>query len=521
MNTNVKLGIFVAVVVVVFMVFTLNLSSGFLRAGWRTYYVDFQNISTLEKGAPVKQAGYTIGEVTKIAPHKKITSAGDQYVVRVEIKVKPEAAINENSSGDIISLGLMGEKYIEIPFGSGVQAPEGTVLPGRAPFDFMTEGQETAGAVKELLVTLRAYFGPPETQLAFHAIVQNVSGISRATADLIGGEEKTVQETLKNLRIASEKLLASLDNANGLVANASGLVDNANGIIVEQRPQVAHILSSASQAMDIIHGQIVVDAAAVTSDMNQISNRLVVLIDRVDQLLDRHEPQVDATMQNIHAISDSAKRTATRFEDVTDSLNRTSGEIEKTVREIREGPGIVPRLIHDEAWSAAAEGVLFGASDTIQAAGNTFRAFQGWREGVGFYYTVRGFEDDERFDDDQNHIRNDLGLRLAFNDKWVFVLGAADVGGDTGLDSQIGRRLGPLTLRAGVRESEMALGMDVHFREWATLELDGIGLTDADDERFDAHALVPVHFIDGLSLYGGVQDIGEENFANLGLSLQY
>ncbi len=503
MNTNVKLGFFVAVVVVVFTIFTLNLSRGFLRGDWKTYYIDFRGISTLEKGSPVKQAGLTVGEVTAMRPETSVKDGREEHTVRVKIHVSPSALISRDSVGEIVALGLMGEKYIEVTYGTGDPAPEDSILEGHEPFDIMAQGLEVADTVQKLLVTLDKYLGPEDTQLAFKEIIQNVSDISRATADLIGAEENTLRSTISNLEEASGKLIKTIDHANGLIANASG-------VITKTEPGITGLVASASDTMGIIRTQVVEDVRLVAADLQETSSKLSVLIDRVDEMVRKNEPSVNASLANVQELTTNGKRAAAQLEQSFQKLDRT-------INDIQQGKGVIGKLIADATMEQAAEKIILDARDTFDTLSGVSRV----RDRLGFDYSLRGFEEHERFNDDQTHLRNDLRLRVALNENWSVLVGANDVGMDTGLEAQVARAIGPLTIRAGILESEMALGTDVHLGDWATLEFDGIALTEDGKERFDAHARVPVRFIQGVSVYGGVQDVGEENFANLGITISY
>lgn len=504
MNTNVKLGFFVAVVILVFMVFTLNITRGLFRPNWKTYFIDFQNISTLEIGAPVKQAGYTIGDVTDIRP---FPVTDKNFVVRVEISVKPNSPISEDSVGDIISLGMMGEKYIELSYGSGSPAPDKAILQGRDPFDMMSEGVKIAESVDKLLKTFNEYVGKEDTQLAFHAIVENVSSISRAISELVAAEEGTIRDTLLNIKEASDHLRDTLYNADALVAEASQT-------IISSRPAIHSIIDNASASMEVIHRDIVTNAAVASRDFKVLSQQMLQLLDRLDRLIAKHEPTVDRTVTNVEELTVQAKDTLGKFDPIVTSLDHTSKDIEGMVRHVNSGGGMVGRLIRDATWESAADTVIRGASETVSAIRN-------WPDRFGFYYDIRYFDERERFSDDENNMRNDLGIRYRVNDDWFLWLGANDVGTRNGFEAQVGWNYGPFTLRGGVMESEMAVGADIHVYDWITFELDGIGLTEEEKERFDAHALIPIRVIDGVYLYGGVQDIGEENFANIGAAFRY
>lgn len=516
MNANVKVGFFVLVVLAVFMYFTLTITrgGGLIRRDWNRYEIDFKNIGTLEKGAPVKQAGYTIGEVVDISPAIRPGELEREFVVRIEIEVGPDARVNTDSSITIEGMGMMGEKYLEIGYGSGEQADSGTMLRGTDPYDIMTEGAEIVAAVDRLLKSVDAYIAPDETREAFHGIVQNVSRLTEVMTDFVGTEESRLSEVIDNFGVASQQLVLALEGTNALIANVSGIVEEnrlgISGIVRntnETIGDVSGLVQTTSETVDVIRTKVVADAQSVAADLAAISGKLTVLIDRVDGLIQEKTPAVGETIENARATSESAMRTAR--------------DLELTMREIRQGEGLLGRFITDATWAATADSILHGASESISGASTVLGSLLNSVGETEFYYELRGFADDERFDEDETHLRNDFFLVMPMGETWSIQVGANTIGPDTSFEAQVAKSFGSVVLRAGVIESEMALGADVRLWELATLELDAIGLTHDGDERIDIHGRVPIRFVDGLAIYGGVVDVGSDDYSNLGVSWHF
>lgn len=113
------------------------------------YKFQFDSIATLEIGAPVKQMGFDVGEVTKInVKRDKITK---QNYIEVTVKVTDDAEISNDSQAYIQTLGMMGEKYLDVSFGQGLPATSESLLIGVTEYDIDSKIQNTAKLTKELL----------------------------------------------------------------------------------------------------------------------------------------------------------------------------------------------------------------------------------------------------------------------------------------------------------------------------------------------------------------------------------
>lgn len=127
-----KVGIFVFIGIVVLAIFVLSIG-GFKTwsEGYRVGF-SFDFVNGVKIGAPVRYAGVDIGQVKEIN-----FSRNDLNETKVDIIgwVKKETRIPVDSTIWINTLGLLGEKYIEIMPGRELNnfVKAGAVLEGRNP----------------------------------------------------------------------------------------------------------------------------------------------------------------------------------------------------------------------------------------------------------------------------------------------------------------------------------------------------------------------------------------------------
>jgi phospholipid/cholesterol/gamma-HCH transport system substrate-binding protein len=135
MPKSVRVGAFVVITLAILALFVFligNTQSKF-QANYRLQ-AQFQNVSGLEEGADVRLGGLHKGTVRKIElparPDGKIT-------VVMDLSRQTRNLIKQDSTADIKSEGLVGNKYVEISFGS-VDAPEvpaGGTINSQPPLD--------------------------------------------------------------------------------------------------------------------------------------------------------------------------------------------------------------------------------------------------------------------------------------------------------------------------------------------------------------------------------------------------
>lgn len=107
-----KVGIFVFIGIVILVVFILLIGNFRLwTAGYKINFI-FNFVNGLKEGAPIRLSGVDIGEVKKI----EFIFSPEENKTKVKITgwVKKEVKIPSDSNAWINTLGLLGEKYLEI-----------------------------------------------------------------------------------------------------------------------------------------------------------------------------------------------------------------------------------------------------------------------------------------------------------------------------------------------------------------------------------------------------------------------
>ncbi|MGH7815529.1 MAG: MlaD family protein [Candidatus Binataceae bacterium] len=124
-----------ALVVLCFAIFQIGHGSR-LFTRTETIQTHFDRINGLQTGAPVMLSGLRIGAVDAIEFPANPKSA--YVVVKMWIEKSAAVRVHTDSAAQIDSMGLLGDKYVELSPGSpgAPPAPPGAVIPAQNPIDF-------------------------------------------------------------------------------------------------------------------------------------------------------------------------------------------------------------------------------------------------------------------------------------------------------------------------------------------------------------------------------------------------
>lgn len=112
-NFELKVGLFVAVGIIIFFIIVFSIGDiHVVKKGYRVNAV-FNFVNGISESAPVRLAGVDVGYIDKInLYHDK---AGNKTKVEIKTWINSrDVSIEKNSRATINTLGLLGEKYLEI-----------------------------------------------------------------------------------------------------------------------------------------------------------------------------------------------------------------------------------------------------------------------------------------------------------------------------------------------------------------------------------------------------------------------
>jgi phospholipid/cholesterol/gamma-HCH transport system substrate-binding protein len=207
--------------------------------------VQFENTGGLKEKAEVRMAGVLVGRVDRIR------LVGGKALVDIELSRDVE--LRQGASATLQSLGMLGEKYVELvpgPVGAA-SLPPGAILQGEQPvnFDQITRlAKDIEVDIKDITRNLKDSLGGALGEERLTGIVQNVLALSRELRRLVEANRTNIDATTSNFRefsgevtrlveridrlVASNQanVTASISNTKDLTAKLQTTVDNINAI---------------------------------------------------------------------------------------------------------------------------------------------------------------------------------------------------------------------------------------------------------------------------------------------------
>lgn len=231
-----KVGIFVTLGLAFSMVAILVLggseSAFTLKVHFKSH---FQTANGLLPGSKVVLSGVPVG-VVKVVDYDPGTKT---IVVEFGVQSKYAVHVTEGSTVEILTQGVLGDKYISINPGSGnTSLAENAEIPNLPTNDvtaFLTRGDAVLMNLNGTVESLNRIFRALEKGNRIDTIAENLTATSKSLASFSQGlEGKNIARVSKSLSEILEKVnngsgsLGALVNDPGLYEDARALVGGAN-----------------------------------------------------------------------------------------------------------------------------------------------------------------------------------------------------------------------------------------------------------------------------------------------------
>jgi phospholipid/cholesterol/gamma-HCH transport system substrate-binding protein len=116
MSQNLRLGVFIVITLAILAtgVFLIGSRESMFRPSYKVR-ADFDNVAGLNEGADVRVGGLRKGSVKNILLPKL---PNGKVVVLMDLEKETQSIVKLDSLAEIKSEGMLGDKYVEISFGS-------------------------------------------------------------------------------------------------------------------------------------------------------------------------------------------------------------------------------------------------------------------------------------------------------------------------------------------------------------------------------------------------------------------
>ncbi len=176
-----KVGLFVIACIFVLLFLTFRTGKVNIKKDGYSLYVMFDEIAGLTTKAPVMLNGMEAGKVDNIS----VSYNNDATKITLKLWLDSNAKVRDDAEVSIKTLGLMGEKYIQIASHKGKFIKAGTTLEGK-PYMDLDAMMEQANAVTEELKKLSANlnYTVEDNQGAISSTIKNLEATSKNVEEL-------------------------------------------------------------------------------------------------------------------------------------------------------------------------------------------------------------------------------------------------------------------------------------------------------------------------------------------------
>lgn len=206
-STEIKVGVSVVAAVLILILGVMWIEKVSFSNKFVTYTVYFGDVGGLDPGDPVTVSGVSSGEVGAV-----ILEPGR---VMTELLIDENVTLFDDCSVQILTIGLMGEKYVGIaPGKSGNVLPPGSVIQGEYKAGMAEAVAGFGDVIEELNETVRSFRALVETDGQGASLGEAIRKIENLTSEIL----VILRENRADIRSTAE----SMEKVSGDVSEIVG-----------------------------------------------------------------------------------------------------------------------------------------------------------------------------------------------------------------------------------------------------------------------------------------------------------
>ena len=282
MSKELKVGLFVLSSLLIFLgTFVYVGQLRVVRIPYKTY---FTFAGGVDRGSPVRFGGMRVGTITAIRQWRE-----DPTKIEVLLELREGVPVNADSVAMLTSLGLLGDKYLEITTGSNKarRLPPGSIIPSTEPVSLDELAKQASALIPAVQATLQdvqknldQLTGNAEAVLANVQSMtspqnqRNFTLLLANARELLDKESPQIDRVLRNLEQASSQASDALNAVQTAARTANDTFGNANRNIEEIRAPIQMELTELQRAISDARRLIADLSTVVASNRHNISDTL-------------------------------------------------------------------------------------------------------------------------------------------------------------------------------------------------------------------------------------------------------
>lgn len=302
MNETAKVGAFTVGGLMAFGAATMSLSNiSFGHNNDYTVYAGFRKVIGLEPQAAVRLSGVPVGKVTNIV--------NDGTGVTVTMEIEDKARIPENSTVMVSSVGVMGDKFINItPSKSETYLKNGDYIYGvdEVGMDSMFESlDKVMDKVDSLLAHMDNIIGDPVVQKSLVDMSENMKNASEHMNGMMEVLERMAVNNEGNVNDIASQLNSTLASMNRAMQSVEAMTQNMETFAGD--PQTAQ------------------DLRNTLSNISATSKNIAHMAENMDGVMGDKQTAEDmkATIHNARSLSERADKMLGKVDGAVSKLSAT------------------------------------------------------------------------------------------------------------------------------------------------------------------------------------------------------
>jgi phospholipid/cholesterol/gamma-HCH transport system substrate-binding protein len=342
LSLELKVGIFIVIAIIAILLFIFTQVK---RGEYRGYEIGalFDYVSGLETGSPVRVSGVRAGEVRNIEILYDVKPK-----VLARLRLRKDVKLGIHSIITIQTLGIIGEKYIEItPSSEKKYIRPGEIVEGENPLSM----EKLAEASQSIVVRLNDVLLDVSRLMGDEQIQENIKTVINNSAAAINRIENTFEKMseLTDTVAETNKKAQALLIRNG--PEIEKLINNTNELVISTRTKMEDTLdeikrfasagTDAAQSFKDIRETALVfkkTASGIQSFLSRLQNEgLVAKMLEEEELFEQIKHEIallhDATQQ---------------FKKTVETINDVSENMDVIVSDLRKGEGTAGKFLRSD-----------------------------------------------------------------------------------------------------------------------------------------------------------------------------
>jgi phospholipid/cholesterol/gamma-HCH transport system substrate-binding protein len=381
---QVRIGALVLTAILLFIGFVLSVGKRSALFEERySLWTSFSSTEGLTVGAPVRLAGVTVGNVTRISFGRDLKDR--RIILTLSVEQRVQDRIREDSVATIGTIGLVGDKVLDVTVGSvdRLALQHGARLGSVDPIDYselVQKGDRILDNVTRITTSLDEFLAGGERAAGKRNLGEAIRSLRNTMVEVEKG-----QGLLHDIIYGKEgaELLARIDRTVQSLERTAQAIESERGLlhalIYAPKEETLGPLTRALTGLE----DLVRDTRDVVREAREGRGLLHALI------YDPDSADILARLQRTGEELEGLVRT-TR-EEIQGLARMTREELQALAREAREGKGLVPSLLFDPAGSKVLEDVRAAAENVRAVAADLQSITARLRQGEG---TIGGLLED-------------------------------------------------------------------------------------------------------------------------------